>query len=167
MDYFDIRSPNVAIYVYRLHTPKIDQSYIVPSFLCKSVVHRIKYRVVIPHSSLLAELAKSRAQPRPVHNSTTPQRVSTRLIKAQMPTTTYSPPERPFLDPPHTSSLPSADSLGLNGANAWAYSISTRLMTDNGRWDLFNLVQGGMLWLDEYMLEIEQRLQNGKHEEEM
>ena len=40
-------------------------------------------------------------------------------------------------------------------------------MSDNGRWDLFNLVQGGMLWLDEYMLEIEERLHNGKHEEEM
>lgn len=80
--------------------------------------------------------------------------------------TRYSPPPRPFLDPPHPSSLPSADKLGLTDANAWAYGISTRLMSDNGRWDLFNLVQGGMVWLDEYMLEIEERLQRGNDEEE-
>ncbi|KIM25106.1 hypothetical protein M408DRAFT_223588 [Serendipita vermifera MAFF 305830] len=69
--------------------------------------------------------------------------------------TSYNPPPRPFLRPPSPSSLPSAEQHGLTGADAWAYNVSTRLMSDPGRWDLFNQVQAGMVWLDEYMKEIE------------
>ena len=69
--------------------------------------------------------------------------------------TTYNPPSRPFLRAPSPSSLPTAEQHGLSGADAWAYNVSMRLMSDPGRWDLFNQVQAGMVWLDEYMKEIE------------
>ena len=79
----------------------------------------------------------------------------------------YEPPNRPFLRPPSPSSIPSAEEVGLNGADAWAYGVSTRLMSDPGRWDLFNQVQAGMVWLDEYMKEIEDRLKSADDEEEV
>lgn len=69
--------------------------------------------------------------------------------------TLYNPPPRPFLRPPSPNSLPNGEDQGLSGADAWAYNVSTRLMSDSGRWDLFNQVQAGMVWLDEYMKEIE------------
>jgi hypothetical protein len=40
-------------------------------------------------------------------------------------------------------------------------------MSDPGRWDLFNQVQAGMVWLDEYMKEIEDRLKSGDDDEEV
>lgn len=80
----------------------------------------------------------------------------------------YAATVRPVLDPPHPSSLPRAEQLELSGANAWAYGVSTRLLADPGRWDLFNLVQGGMEWLDEYWGEIEDKyVDNTNTEEEM
>jgi len=79
----------------------------------------------------------------------------------------YNPPSRPFLQPPSPSAVPSAEEVGLTGADAWAYGVSSRLMCDPGRWDLFNQVQAGMVWLDEYIREIESRFKGDDNEEEV
>jgi hypothetical protein len=93
--------------------------------------------------------------------------LSTVLEPEMADTSLYSPPNRPFLRPPSPSAIPSAEEVGLTGADAWAYGVSTRLMSDPGRWDLFNQVQAGMVWLDEYMKEIEDRLKSADDEEEV
>ncbi|PVF93780.1 hypothetical protein CPB86DRAFT_86245 [Serendipita vermifera] len=79
----------------------------------------------------------------------------------------FSPPPRPFLDPPPASSIPKPEEIGLHGANAWAYGVSTRLMNYSARWEFFNQVQTGLVWLDEYVQEIEERINSAQDEEEI
>jgi hypothetical protein len=89
------------------------------------------------------------------------------LVRVEMSSTTLNPPLRPFLDQPPSSSIPKPEDIGLNGANAWAYGVSTRLMAYPARWDLFNQVQAGLVWLDEYVQDIEERINAAGEEEEV
>lgn len=87
-----------------------------------------------------------------------------------MPREVFVAPSRPFAEPPAPGSLKTAEELGLSSANAWGYGVSTRLLSDPGRWELFNMIQTGNVWLDNYMLEIQSKLQAvevGKLKEEV
>lgn len=44
----------------------------------------------------------------------------------------------------------------LAGADAWAYGIRSRMATDPARANLFDEIQTGFLWIDEYLAGIEQ-----------
>ncbi|KAG8779432.1 hypothetical protein FRC16_003429, partial [Serendipita sp. 398] len=83
-----------------------------------------------------------------------------------MPREVYIPPPRPFASQPTPQTIPSAPSLGLTGAEAWAYDVDTRVQCDPGRWELFNMIQGGMIWLDNYVLEIQRRVLQAEEENE-
>lgn len=79
--------------------------------------------------------------------------------------------ERRFVDPPsHEEIQQYINGSGFTGAKQWAFGVSVRIASDPGRWELFNMVQSGHMWLADYKEEIRAKVkaaQRGEIAEDM
>jgi hypothetical protein len=67
--------------------------------------------------------------------------------------------ERGFIDPPsHEEIQRHIDDSDFTGVKQWAFGVSVRIGSDPGRWELFNMIQAGHMWLSDYREEIQAKV---------